>query len=974
MPGLIEHLPVGIRERLKPRIGPDDILFTLRAGLSPDQVAQYITRERKLRGMWTHDTADLTILVPDLTRLFPDGKYNYRRINDAVAARLQLSPVPKEARDEIEERVPKADEISLKFLFNDKVRTITVTTRKGFSKCVVGGALATGAVACGLSPQPSDLTPPPAAPSNGSPAPPNTPRPAENLFNSENINFEMLRRNGMILRQLLSNSPQSIADATAFPATPTPSSDTPSYQYAVERFAIDETSYDITVVDPNVIDFLKYTVAQSPRWGRDGGVMQLPLKNTEGTTAPFAGLTYFREKLKGIQEEYIAQESFPFGVHFKKEAGITIVGRDYYGNYVLAFEENQPRDNAESFHEPRIRFAIITTREMQRLQQYFSQTTTVDGDTIKFKNGEVKINSISDDVMALISQDAGAAWAEQYPSAVNAENQPELTQYKNPVVKHPPKDLLDMLGVTWKDLTYSIPPAEELVKNPLGPLYYTIRADNEVKNVHLIAKYDETGNEWVWSFPAEAVNWATFTDEKQHPPGQVNSLDLIRYITAIDHKARYAIDLTFGGMRFVYQQSQDLMDQNTLDTHKALREQIAADIDVNAVLKKQLMDSYRAISQSYPNSALGNWVAIIEDTDAGKQITGFVRRNGGSEPVTRFKFDGSTITEIPKVEELPVRPRLRIENGQLFEEGGTDSITLRGAVALHFRYDSPDPSHRGDLSRFINDIRILRDAGGNTIKVAFNGSWVTNDAYIEKLITACEIAAEMGFRVILSLDTEDIPNDTNNVRTTSIQNKETRDGFWKWLGDRDNASRIKRCVDAISPINEPHSDFENNNIISTSQWKEIMSNMVDYIRQYVGSDYICLVSPNEYAGDLIHVPNQVIDRTGILLDIHPYKKLLWITWDQHYTVDSLPQIITRYKNRGIPVIFSEYGYHANSDSDETTFSQELVTKVIKPLNVSALRYGLVSEAGTLSLLDEDGNLRTQANRDDWTSTLQGMTA
>jgi hypothetical protein len=259
--------------------------------------------------------------------------------------------------------------------------------------------------------------------------------------------------------------------------------------------------------------------------------------------------------------------------------------------------------------------------------------------------------------------------------------------------------------------------------------------------------------------------------------------------------------------------------------------------------------------------------------------------------------------------------------------------------------------------------------GGNTIKIAFNGSKAVNSAYIEKLITACERAAEMGFRVILSLDTEDNPQDNNNVRQDSLVDKERREQFWRWLGESNNTARIKRSVDIISPVNEPAIFYNDGH--DQARWNEAIPSLVDYVRTFMGDDFLCSVSPNIFAAHLSPLQSNVIERRNILLDIHPYRRVLWETADQHYTVDSLPAFISKIRSNGIPVIFSEYGY--TDEGIEVEFSRDLVSKVIKPLNMSALRYGLVSEYGTLSLLDESGKLRAAANQDDWTSTMLGMT-
>ena len=297
--------------------------------------------------------------------------------------------------------------------------------------------------------------------------------------------------------------------------TPVPPTDNTSQQtetsneYAKKHFALN--SLDTS----NALDVLKYTLAQVPRLGINGGVTwSQPGSNGEKTA--FAGLSYYREQVEIIKPEtqnvLNMENAFPKKLLLKNGSGITIIGRGEDGDIAIAFEEYESRGEAD-FSEPRIRLAVLTPDELQILSDYkylshLSYKSGAENFTFTDLNGTqrtVTLNTIGEDIMDLIYKEAGEGWYEQMPVKIENGVVTEYKPFPNPVIPKldPKRDVLPD-GFDWENAKLNIVNLEPDSKNfnylhPEDPTSAVVFAVDENTNTVLTSRYD--GKEWKWKVP-----------------------------------------------------------------------------------------------------------------------------------------------------------------------------------------------------------------------------------------------------------------------------------------------------------------------------------------------------------------------------------------------------------------------------------------------------------------------------------------
>lgn len=464
----------------------------------------------------------------------------------------------------------------------------------------------------------------------------------------------------------------------------------------------------------------------------------------------------------------------------------------------------------------------------------------------------------------------------------------------------------------------------------------------------------------------QAENWATFTDTVKEHNGQVNTLEMIQYVGAVDHKAHFALDLSFGKLRLAYLQPQDLTQ---VDDLQRLRIQMAAETNNDPALLKQLKQVYQLILQSFPDTTLANWVVVTKVGASEKSVTELVKNNGGVfNATTRFLFDGQNIVEISKSQEVPVRPRLLIGNGALTEQG--NPARLYGVVMPHFQFGDFEKDRHWRL--YYPDLMRLRKAGGNFVRIGFNATFIHNRWYAEGLVNAVEVAHEQGFRVMLSLSQEGKfiwPSQTD-LHVIIDSGEELKD-YWAYLlEDKGFNARLSRCVDIFTPVEEP---LKGENIHFTwAQWGKIVLPVVDYLREKInrsdGTIPLCAISGTNWSSRLPGATS-LLDRSDLIYKLNAY--YLATVNEGEGSVNGIKNTILAYRESGIPVIIGEYayGYHGVSPQTEIKFNEELIADVILGLSVPALRYAWMSRGDSWQLT-LDGKI--QKNADNWIDTLQGM--
>ena len=599
---------------------------------------------------------------------------------------------------------------------------------------------------------------------------------------------------------------------------------------------------------------LRLAVGQGARFGQlafstgDVGYIGLDFKTR---TLSENNLDFFR----GIQRNLQVYDKslYPKRVQTKLGAGGTLVGQVAVGQftnaYVIAFEEDGPRYDGRNVQ----RFALVPQSDLQTIIANFKQPVTINGSELAYTdlNGQsrtITLKKVGGDLADVIAEDAGAVWMEQYPVGVN-----EFLPYKNPVVSHPPKELLQAASITWKDLVYSVPPDDELAFNPLGPLFHTIKAHNDEAGVHLIAKYDQENDEWFWSEQVAATEWANYTEVGKR--GVVDPSKMFPLVGGIDHKNRFMLDLSMGSMKIASEQEQDLTEKTN---HRTLRKQVAVQIENNIPLKKQMATvqaNFAKLDEFQREKDFSNLTLLIGITGA---ITGAVFNLKGS--LRRYSVDKDGDIKLLKKEEEPqLLPEIKV-NGSYIERIDTgERIQFKGANILNFENDG------GLLPTFADTKKYLDTAyywGHNLVRMQMDVKIAAQN--LDELEKVVDYAEQLGIYCAFS------PSYVGRTRTFNIADQNIVNGVKDHMAQI--ALRFKNKNNILyGLINEPSFWDEQlqRQTITPKLWIKVANELAVSLR-FINPNSVLVLGGINWDSEFRWLTEETFPFENYILDVHYY--------------------------------------------------------------------------------------------------------
>lgn len=422
--------------------------------------------------------------------------------------------------DRIWSEPPPSDVYHFLVNVDGKEQNIYYLTRR---VVINGGLLVLGAsvvAACGslFRQRPTPELPPPRVTRLPDPTPKKPPTPESEIptnFKGKIINANYLIDEGAKIKSVIDNNETEFTpQATAVP--PLSSDQTKpvlslpeEIDYAAKRWGEKELKLANSGSEATpLIDVVRYAVSRAVYRDVKGGV-DYYLQSVNGNVPALAGLSLYRERLdfsnSDLPGEYIVEAGYPIGVNLKRDAGITVVGRSEDDNIVIAFEEYLPRGRVEEFHEPRIRFAVLTPQEFGNLSKelllnlkYYTDTPNklTYTDSTSGQDHEVEMNLITNEVMTEILKETEGHWREKYQ---DPESPTGYTLFPNPIVPLIPDELISELGLTRDNLTYDWWENPNLIGNPESVKLYA--RDPNTRYVIAVAKYNNSRKEWKWGEP-----------------------------------------------------------------------------------------------------------------------------------------------------------------------------------------------------------------------------------------------------------------------------------------------------------------------------------------------------------------------------------------------------------------------------------------------------------------------------------------
>jgi len=170
--------------------------------------------------------------------------------------------------------------------------------------------------------------------------------------------------------------------------------------------------------------------------------------------------------------------------------------------------------------------------------------------------------------------------------------------------------------------------------------------------------------------------------------------------------------------------------------------------------------------------------------------------------------------------------------------------------------------------------------------------------YIQLIDRGLDMAQKAGLYVVLDW------HSIGNLKTEKYQHeryyttkKETFD-FWKTMAKRFGDHPT---VAFYELFNEPTTIRGELGEIEWSEWKTMMEDLIDVVREHGGKG-IPLVAGFNWAYDLTQIRNNPIDRTGVAYVSHPYPMKKSKPWEEQWQKD-WGFVSLRY-----PVILTEIGF------------------------------------------------------------------
>jgi hypothetical protein len=142
-------------------------------------------------------------------------------------------------------------------------------------------------------------------------------------------------------------------------------------------------------------------------------------------------------------------------------------------------------------------------------------------------------------------------------------------------------------------------------------------------------------------------------------------------------------------------------------------------------------------------------------------------------------------------------PNLDVVGTQFLADGRP--IRLTGAAANHFFWNNISWS---SFVQFKQDVKMLKDWGGNFVVVDFNSGFLGDPTYVQNLVEGLEYARSLGLRVELVLHSRGMKDQDTPQQILAADGRLIQD--WEGLlSDPDRSARIAHCVDIFGILSEP---------------------------------------------------------------------------------------------------------------------------------------------------------------------------